>query len=177
MSRPFVVNVREQLQNPGIQRHLELAGSLPGAGVVLPSARVPAEGEVVVEATVEAQAGTVIVQGTATAPWVGECRRCLEVTAGTVDVDIHEVFEESPVEGETFPLLGDQVDLAPMLTEALALVLPMAPLCAEDCAGPDPEAHPVGAPDAAGGGDEDGGGPQPPGDPRWAVLDQLRVDR
>jgi uncharacterized protein len=174
MARPFVVNVREELQHPGRQRRLELAGTLPGAGVVLQSARVPAEGEVAVDATVEAQAGSVIVRGTATAPWVGECRRCLGPTGGTIEVELHEVFEESPVEGETFLLAGDQVDLAPVLAEALALGLPLAPLCADDCAGPDPEAHPVGTVTEP---DDDEADDGPPGDPRWAVLDQLRADR
>jgi uncharacterized protein len=167
MARPFVVNVREALQNPGTRRQLDLVGSLPDLG--LPSARVPDDAEVHVVATVEAQGASVIVQGTAAAPWVGECRRCLGPTGGTVEVDLQEVFEESPIEGETFPLAGDQVDLAPMLREALTLGLPLAPLCADDCAGPDPEAHPVGIPGEPDGDDV-------PRDPRWAALDQLRVD-
>jgi uncharacterized protein len=79
------------------------------------------------------------------------------------------VFEASPVEGETFPLVGEQVDLAPMLREALALGLPLAPLCADDCAGPAPEAHPVRVPD-------DAAGDARPTDPRWAALDELRFD-
>jgi uncharacterized protein len=181
MARPFVLNVREALQHPGRQRRLELTGPLPGAGVVLQSARVPADAEVEVDVTVEAQGATVIVQGTATAPWVGECRRCLGATGGTVEVELHEVFEESPVEGETYPLTGDQIDLAPVLAEALALGLPLAPLCRDDCVGPDPEAHPVGASEASepatGDGSDEGDDREPPGDPRWAVLDQLRADR
>jgi uncharacterized protein len=168
MVRPFVVNVREALQHPGTQRQLDLTGPLPGVG--LSSARVPDDAEVHVVATIEAQGASVIVQGTAAVAWVGECRRCLGPTDGVVDVDLHEVFEESPVEGETFLLAGDQIDLAPVLAEAVTLGLPLAPLCADDCAGPDPGAHPVGLPSEP---DDD----EAPGDPRWAVLDQLRADR
>lgn len=144
---------------------------MPAAGVVLPTARVPDDADVLVIVTLEAQAASVIVRGEASAPWVGECRRCLEPTGGVVQVDLHEVFEESPVEGETYQLAGDLIDLAPMVAEALALGLPLAPLCADDCAGPDPDAHPVGATAS-----EEPEEPEEPRDPRWAVLDQLRAD-
>jgi uncharacterized protein len=178
MARPFVVSVREALQHPGTRHQFELSGSLSESGgrVGLPSAWIPDDAEAQVTVTVEAQGGSLIVQGTAAAPWRGECRRCLDTTSGTVEVDLHEVFEESPVEGETFPLAGDQVDLAPMLRETLTLALPLAPLCREDCAGPDPDAHPVVA-DTGAEGEEGDGETEPPRDPRWAVLDQLRVDR
>ena len=60
------------------------------------------------------------------------------------------MFEPDPVEGETYPLGRDEIDLEPALREALALALPLAPLCDEDCSGPDPDAHPVTtAPDEA----------------------------
>lgn len=176
MARPFVVNVRDLLRQPGAQRRLTRVGSL--SGMALSSTRIPDDAEVQVDVTLEAQGGTVIVQGTAAAPWVGECRRCLGPTSGSVEVELHEVFEEVPVEGETFPLTGEQVDLAPLLREALTLGLPLAPLCADDCAGPDPEQHPVSTPTDADADDADDAEDEgPPRDPRWAALDQLRVDR
>ena len=71
------------------------------------------------------------------------------------------------------PVTDDQIDLEPVLREALALSLPTAPLCSEDCAGPDPGAHPVGRVT-----DDEAGDESPAlADPRWAVLDQLRTDR
>jgi uncharacterized protein len=48
----------------------------------------------------------------------------------------------------------------------------MAPLCSEDCPGPDPESHPVAV-------EEDGDRAMAaarPADPRWAALDELRFD-
>ncbi len=58
-----------------------------------------------------------------------------------------------------------RLDLEPVLRDAFALALPLAPLCDEACAGPDPEAHPVGIGDA-----------EPPADPRWSALDSLRFE-
>lgn len=167
MSRSFAVNVGEALHHPGMQIPLALTGSL--AGVALSSVRIVEDAEVRFDGTVEAQGTIVTVQGVASAPWVGECRRCLGPTRGEVRVELREVFEESPIEDETHPLADDRIDLGPVVQEAVALALPLAPLCREDCAGPDPDAHPVGVPEGAERS-------EPVRDPRWAALDELRFD-
>jgi len=167
MRNPFLIDVGEELRHPGVRRTLALTAPLPG--VALSTTRVPDDVDVVADLVLEAQGATIIVQGTVWAPWVGECRRCLGPTRGELTAEVHEVFEPNPTEGETFPLVGEQVDLAPMLRETLALALPLAPLCTEDCAGPDPEDHPVLVPD-------DATDDARPTDPRWAALDELRFD-
>ena len=97
------------------------------------------------------------------ARWTGECRRCLETTGGEVKVGSSEMFEPDPVEGETYRLGRDHVDLAPALRDALALALPLAPLCDEACAGPDPDDHPVTVEDEVGAHGANGTtGPRPP---------------
>jgi uncharacterized metal-binding protein YceD (DUF177 family) len=63
-----------------------------------------------------------------------------------------------------------------VLREALALALPLAPLCDEACPGPDPDAHPVGTPAEADGEEGVDGVDGPPADPRWSALDALRFD-
>jgi uncharacterized protein len=166
MRSPFRISVIEELRHPGLQTKVELVGELPS--IELSSARVPEDAEVRFDGTVEAQGAQVIVSGSVHAPWVGFCRRCLEPTEGTVEVELREVFEHNPVEDETYPLEDDQVDLAPVFRQALALGLPLAPLCREDCPGPDPESHPVGSPE-----DDEAA---PAQDPRWAALDELRFD-
>ena len=46
------------------------------------------------------------------------------------------MFEADPTdEGETYPLDGDQIDLEPMVRDAVLLELPLGPLCGDDCAG------------------------------------------
>jgi uncharacterized protein len=163
---PFVVQLAEVLAVPGRQHELVLAGTLPGIG--LSTSRVPDDAVVALTATIEAQGQQVIVQGVVAAPWEGDCRRCLDPVGGELAVELREVFEPNPVDGETYPTDGETVDLQPVLRDVLALALPLAPLCREDCPGPDPEDHPVLA-------EEDDG--EAPSDPRWAALDQLRFDR
>jgi len=159
---PFLVPTGELFRHPGARQRVTLAGPLPG--VALSTAQLTGD-DVVADVVLEAQAGQVIVSGTVTARWAGECRRCLEPTAGDLTVELQELFDPHPVEGETYPLGRDDIDLEPVLREALALALPLAPLCREDCPGPDPDAHPVRTDDA-----------EAPADPRWAALDRLRFE-
>ena len=152
----------ELVRHPGAQQRIVATGPLPD--VALSSARLTGD-DVTVDVMVESQGETVTVTGTARGRWVGECRRCLETTGGEVEVPLSEVFEPEPVEGETYPLDRDALDLEPLLRDAFALALPLAPLCDEACRGPDPEAHPVGT-----------GEGEPPSDPRWSALDSLRFE-
>ena len=70
-------------------------------------------------------------------------------------------------EEETYPLLGDQLDLQPLARDAVLLNLPQVPLCREDCAGLCPVC-------GADRNDEPCGCEVEAGDPRWATLDALR---
>lgn len=176
----FVVDVGDAMKAPGVRQHVVLAGPL--RGIALPSARVPEDAEVHVDATVERQGTNVIVEGVARTRWVGECRRCLGQTAGDLEVSFHEIYERRPVhdvsaparsaDDETFFLEDDELDLRPMLIGAITLELPLAPLCSDDCAGPAPDTHPVHTPDQESGEAEG----SPARDPRWAPLDQIRFD-
>lgn len=180
MGDPLVLDVTDLLRAPGVRHSHTLGGSVPE--VELPSARMPAGAEVDVDMVLEAQGSDVIVEGTIHAPWVGECRRCLEETSGEVEAPFREVYSEDPVEGETFGMHDQRLDLRPMVRETLALALPLAPLCRKDCPGPDPDAHPVGPSGTyaetpeAGEGQVSGETEGQPVDERWAVLDQLHLD-
>lgn len=162
---PFVVAVTEQRRNPGVQRRVQVAGPVPDLGTS--AAAVPegadASADVMVEALTD---GRVTVTGTIAAPWEGECRRCLKPVRGDVTVEVQELFEPDPApDAETYRLDGDYLDLEPLVRDAVLLALPLAPLCAEACAGPDPEGHPVGSGEA-----------EPTPDPRWSALSELKFD-
>jgi uncharacterized protein len=171
MTHPVLrIGVMELRRRPGTQRDVHVAATLPGLHIT--GARVPDDAELVVDATLESiEGGAVTVSGTVTVPWRAECRRCLDDIAGEVTVDLSEVFEVRPVDGETYPIEGDEVDLEPVVRDAALLHLPLAPLCRPDCAGPAPDAFPA-IPE--GDGSEDA---EPARDPRWAALDELKFDR
>jgi uncharacterized protein len=166
---PLVVGVAEQLRRLGTRKHIELDAEV--SGLELSSARVPEGAAVHIDVNLEAIAHTsVTATGEVTAPWEGECRRCLTTVEGTLAAKVQEVFETHPVEGDTYPLDQDHVDLEPMVRDVVLLHLPLAPLCSETCAGPAPDVLPVVVPT------EDEDDENRPTDPRWSALEGLRFD-
>jgi uncharacterized protein len=136
--------------------------------LAISTASVRAPGEVEVDLEMESLSDGVVVAGTVSVPWQGDCRRCLEPATGTLDASLQEVFKDRPEDADVLAVENEAVDLRPVVHDAVLLALPIAPLCRPDCPGPDPEEFPVTvAPEAA---------PEPPADPRWAALDELRFD-
>lgn len=165
--RPLVLSVADLLHRPAARRHEHLRVPLAGVGVT--AAGLPPGAEVDVDVLLEAVADGVLVSGTVSAPWEGECRRCLGIACGSAVVAVRELFEQHPTEGDTWPLRHDQVDLEPLVREAVVLELPLAPLCREDCQGLCP---------ICGADRNDGSCGCAPDDrdPRWAALDALRTE-
>jgi uncharacterized protein len=106
-----------------------------------------------------------------TAAVAGECARCLGPVADRLAVDVQELFayadsatEQTTEEDEVSHLIGDHLDLEPVVRDAVVLALPLAPLCRPDCAGL--------CPDCGGALDElpANHSHAAPVDPRWAAL-------
>ena len=164
-ARPLQVRVADLLTTPGLRREVEGRRNLDDLAVG--HGRVP-DGALDVELVLEAQAGRIICSGSVRARWELQCRRCLGPVRVPVAPPVTEVFETRPAEGETFPLDGENIDLAPMLREVVLLTLPLAPLCDESCAGPSGGSYYHG-PEGDDGTATTGGR-----DPRWAALDNFR---
>ena len=164
-SDPFHVSVARLLASPGERKEVSCRGeigrvSTTTAEIVGDAARV--------KLTLEAlTSGEIAIYGEVSAEWQGECRRCLEKVTGEVVVRVKEIFESSPTEGETYQLDDDSVHLREMTREALLLHLPLAPLCAEDCAGP------VSSPRSSKTKLLTQQSEEPQKDPRWQALDDL----
>ena len=168
----LVVNVADLRRRLGQRRDEPVEVRLASLSVVgSRTTAQPVRGAV----TVESIERGVSVVGMVQAHWEGECRRCLELTGGELMVDIVEIFQvDADEDSELIPLEGDQVDLVPVVRDAVLLSLPLVPLCRDDCAGPDPDRYPAVTLDQhlRQRDDELAGLP----DPRWAALDQLRAD-
>lgn len=173
----WVVDIAALKRQPGTQHPFRLTVP-PPEGVTLETAEIVAN-KLDIDLQLEMAGAELIAQGTVAVAWEGPCRRCLETQRETLEFDVREIFERVPDEGETYPLDEDQVDLEPMIREAVLLNLPVAPLCRDDCGGPDPERFPtsVASDDVHGDASNEGGGdPTPLGDPRWAALSELTFD-
>jgi uncharacterized protein len=168
MAQPVLrIGVMELRRRPGTQRDVHISTSIPGLAIT--SAHVPDDAELVLDATLESvEGGAITVTGSVEVPWAAECRRCLDEVGGVLDVEVREVFELHPTD-DTYPIDGDEVDLEPVVRDAALLSLPLAPLCGPDCRGPAPDQLPVVVE-----GEEPS---EPARDPRWAALDELRLDQ
>ena len=164
------IGIMELRRRPGTQRDVCVTTRLPGLAIT--SSHVPDDADIAVDATLEWIDGGVTVTGTVEVPWRAECRRCLDEVGGVLTVDLREVFEVRPEEGETYPIDGDEVDLEPVVRDAALLNLPLAPLCRESCPGPAPDSFPAVVSEEQ----EQESELAVPTDPRWAALDQLRFD-
>ncbi len=143
-------------------------------GMALSDVHVPEGAELIFEGEAESISEGVVLTGAASVPWVGSCRRCLTDVAGVASVDVREIYEITPVDGETWPLVGDQIDLGPLLHDTALLALPLAPLCGEHCLGPAPDRFPA-RPELDIEEPDDGKDAGPPLDPRWAALNDLEL--
>ena len=121
-----------------------------------------------VDALLEWVSDGLLATGTVDGAWEGPCRRCLGPVDGQLHVDVQELFEATPRDGESYRLGHHTVDLEPLAREALTLDLPLAPLCSADCRG-------LCATCGADLNQGDCGCPPADADPRWAALDALRL--
>jgi uncharacterized protein len=168
--RPLVLDMREISRRPGAMRAVRRTVPAPDS-LGLELARVPEGAPLELDLRLESVVEGVLVTGTATAPVTGECARCLSPVTDEVTAEIQELYayedsttEETTEEDEVSHLVGDLVDLEPVVRDAVVLALPLSPLCRDDCRGlcvecgavlnelPADHSHPV------------------PIDPRWAAL-------
>jgi len=163
------IDVTDLLGHQGARREIALDLALDDlddlAGT---SARIatPVRGALVLERIPDG----IVARGTVEATWRAECSICLRDLEQPMRVSVNELFETDPVEGETYPIEGAEIDVEQLVRDALLLDLPLAPHCEAPCepvavsAGVSRSSAPVAEPEAVTG---------PPRDPRWAALSEL----
>jgi uncharacterized protein len=171
---PYVVDTRDFAKRPGTMRTLHEtvpAGKGLGTGVLDGVVSVTEGSDVELDARLEAVVEGVLATGTARAAVAGECVRCLEPLEGLdVEADFQELYffpgEDTGGDEDAVFLVGDLLDLEPVVHDAVVLALPLSPLCREDCLGLCPE---CGA-----SLNDDPDHSHETVDPRWAALADLK---
>ena len=150
------IDVADLLDKPSARRECVLEAEIDDlAGT---SARV--EAPVHLEMTLERIPDAIVARGAVGGTWVAECSEGLERLEEPFELPFDELFEAEPVEGETYPILGEQIDLEQLVRDTVVLELPLAPVCAE------------GHPDVRAALELESPAP----DPRWAALSRLRLE-
>lgn len=170
-SRPphLIVNVTDLRKRLGQRREVAIEATLARQQVLdTHTVRTPVRGEIMVESIERG----VSLHGHVSFDWEGDCRRCLEPVRGTTEIEIDEICQvHAPPDADIVDFDGEKIDLLPLIRDAVGLSLPLAPLCREDCPGPDPDRYPALTEDEL---EEAEQAPDP--DPRWAALDGLDLN-
>jgi uncharacterized protein len=162
--KPLLLNVAELLRRPGSDKDVALSAT--PVELALDDDRLT-DDPVGVALHLDVLTNGIVVTGTITASWRGECRRCLAPVGGVLRIPVQELYQTTVTDPDAFPIVGEQLDLTPMVREAVLLDLPTAPLCRDDCAGicpvcgADRNANPCSCDTTV-------------RDDRWAALDALR---
>ena len=130
------LSVADLLGRPGEYRDFTVSSVI--AGVSNPLARVsprPVAGDLRAESVVEG----ILVTGSLAADVDYRCARCLTTFTLPLTQQVCELFlapgQQAPKEEDAYRVAGKEVHLEPMLRDALALSLPLSPVCSRDCAG------------------------------------------
>ncbi len=153
--------------------------------LAITTGRIPAGSEVGVDGVLDVSSSGIVGRLRVTGGWEAECRRCLDPVAGIIDAELEVPFVDLPSDvdltdagpdveslddAEAYPVVDDRVDLELVVRDELMLALPLSPLCADDCAGADPDRFPATGPT------DEGADTEPEIDPRWAALSEIRFD-
>ena len=162
---PFTQDVVDLIHRPGEMRERVVDVVAPdGWGNAVIGVR---EGEPVhIDVRLESLHDGILVSAEVSTVARGECVRCLIDVELPLEVEIREVFAYSRDEAFDYDVQGTQVDLEPLVRDAVVLALPFQPVCQDDCTGLCPQCgvrlldNPAHEHEA-------------PVDPRWAALGGL----
>jgi uncharacterized protein len=143
--------------------------------LAITTSRIPDGESIHVRGSAESALAGVELRGTVTSAWEGECRRCLDLVRGPVEIELHATFLESGSstdDADAYTFDGEAIDVGEVVREELMLFLPLSPLCTDECAGADPDRFSSLVEHVSGGGEDEA----PSIDPRWAALSELTFD-
>lgn len=124
----------------GSHRRVERTVPAPAREAGSIAMQVPEGDDITVAVELESVVEGIYVHGTATALLTGECSRCLDPVEQDVSARLDELFmipeKVKADELEDSVLLeADQVNLGPLVRDAIAMEAEERPLCREDCPG------------------------------------------
>ncbi len=163
MSIPL--DVRDLVGQPGATRHVRVDEPVEGLRTEL--ARVPDDLPLDAELLLESVVEGILASGEVSGTYALTCARCLTPVEQPFRLPVQELFAADPLlaDADGYPIAEGQIDLEPMIRDAVVLAMPYAPLCRPDC---------LGICERCGGNRNDGECTcAPEVDERWAPLATL----
>ena len=157
---PFLVNVAD-LARPSA-RPRSLAVETPVEWVLELSRTLPSP-PLTATLRLARMSGGLLVTGSVDVAVEHVCHRCLQTTRDDLHVTVGQLYATPGVDDDAeYELVGDEIDLEPMIRDEVLLAMPLLPTCGDDCPGPP---HETGVVDES----------EAPGSP-FAVLEGLFDD-
>ncbi len=141
-------------------------------GLQVSDTAIDHEEPVRVSVVLEAVADGVTVTGEVSARWRGPCHLCLDEVTGPLVAHVQELYSDQPTDEEVYQLDRENIDLTPMVSDALLLELPLLARCPYGGVGRCERAPDLVEPDDS----EDVAPVEAPRDPRWSALDDVEFD-
>jgi len=140
LDKDLLFDAVDLVGNVGSHRRVERTLTAPAREIGGLAMQVPEGEELAVEIELESVVEGVYVHGTVTAHLEGECSRCLDPVEQDVAPRLDELYMfpekvKADEREDTTMLTGDDVDLGPLVRDALAMAAVERPLCREDCPG------------------------------------------
>ncbi len=129
---PFHLHVADLLHNPGeVRTHRIVAPVDWGVEMsrILPEPPLQADLDIV------ATSGGLLVRGTVSMTAVHTCARCLAETEEHLRVEIAQMVETGNDDDDEYHVVGEDLDLEPILRDEALLALPLLPRCEPECQG------------------------------------------
>ena len=158
------IDVADLLAHAGARREVSVTETVADLGTTVASVAGPVRVTMILERIPEG----VMARGDVDCTWVGQCSYCLRDLTLALHLHADELFEPAPLDGETYPIVGYEIDLEQLVRDTVLLELPLAPHCDEPCR----------ADVDTGAADTDTDTEDPtdaPSDPRWAALSELEI--
>ena len=133
--RELRINAVELLRQPGATKPVDVTVTGADLDVVHDSLA----GDLDIDVLLTVMNDGIVVRGEVRAPWSRPCRRCLKDLSGVAAADIDELYQVEIIDEDAYPILDNQLNLAPTARQAALLELDEERLCTTDCAGLCPE--------------------------------------
>lgn len=130
----FVFQVHDLMHRPGNMREVELDVTID-ENMGESAMTIPAGSVIELDVRLESVHEGILATGEVFTNAKGECSRCLDELNTPVEVDFQELFAYSGTEEDDFRVRDDQIDLEPVIRDAIVLSLPFQPVCSQDCLG------------------------------------------
>jgi len=130
-TRELRINAVELLRQPGSTRDVDVTV----VGADLDVIHDSLAGDIDINVLLTTMNDGIVVRGDVRVPWRRPCRRCLRDLSGVAAAEIDELHQVEIIDEEAYPILDNQLNLAPTARQSALLELDEERLCTVDCAG------------------------------------------